>query len=136
MLLQIGIAFIRNEADHFMLEIDIRRVINIEDDKLFYRSMNDEVSSIDLKAIAEQHKKEIGYSGHFEYQSVGEREYPYYHLYSPEGIKLYLEIPKKSWLKRLISKVFGWNFNVAEQKLWYSIQVMLNENGYTTLDLS
>lgn len=31
-----------------MLEIDIRRVINIEDDKLFYRNMNDEVSSIDL----------------------------------------------------------------------------------------
>lgn len=119
-----------------MLEIDIRSIIRIEEDKLFYRNMNGEAAFIDLKAIAEYHKKETGYSGLSEYQSVGEREYPYYYLYSPEGIKLYLDISREGRFKRFMTKVFGWNYHVAEQNLWYSVQVMLNENGYTTLDLS
>lgn len=119
-----------------MLEIDIRKVINIEDDKLFYTDVNGSVSSVDLSAIAEYHRKQTGYSGNFQYQSVGEREYPYYYLYDPDGIKFYIEVPKTNRIKRIIAKLLGWNFDSAERERWYSIQVMLNENGYTSLDLS
>ncbi|MBQ7009871.1 MAG: hypothetical protein IJN05_11775 [Ruminococcus sp.] len=134
--INIRISFIKRGADHLMLEIDIRKVINIEDGKLFYHDFNDTVSAIDLNAIADHHQKKTVRLQNSKYRSVGEREYPYYYLDSPNGITLYLEIPKKNWFKRFITRALGWNFNVAEQDLWYSIQVMLNENGYTTLDLS
>ena len=91
-----------------MLEIDIRKVINIEDGKLFYHDFSNAVLAIDLNAIADHHQKKTGRIQNGKYRYVGEREYPYYYLDSPNGITLYLEIPKKNWFKRFITRVLGW----------------------------
>ena len=119
-----------------MIEIDIRKITEINENKLLYHDDNGNVSFVDLELCAEFHEKETGRNPNFSYRSVGEREYPYYDLYSPEGIRLYLKTKKLNPLQRLISSTLGWSFNSKEFDLWYSIQKSLNENGWTTLDLS
>ena len=73
-------------------------------------------------------------------RSVGERLFArpiaYYDLYSQEGIRLYLELPPLNGIQRFLSRTLGWHFDSKDFELFYSVQKGLNENGWTTRDLS
>lgn len=119
-----------------MIEIDIRKIIEIKGSQLSYYDENHKPAFVDLNACAEYHEKTVGRNPDFPCRSVGEREFPYYDFYSPDGIRLYLTVPKLNAFQRFLSRRLGWDFHSNEFKLWYSVQKSLNQNGWTTLDLS
>ena len=123
-----------------MIEIDIRDITDIKGSQLFYRNDNGSILFIDLESCAKYHENRNGINTYNGTRSVGERLYvrpiATYDLYSPDGIRLYLEIPPLNFFKRLISRIIGWRFNAKEFDIFYSVQKKLNQNGWTTLDLS
>lgn len=123
-----------------MLKINIRDIERIIGDKLYYRNTAGDVSFVDLRDCAEYHEKSVGTTEIGKVRCVGERMFAgptaYYDLYSQDGIRLYLDLPRLNFFKRFLSKVFGMNFDTKFFSQYYSIQKSLNANGWTTCDLS
>ncbi len=123
-----------------MKKIDISNVIDIKDNKLFYRNI-DRILFIDLEVCAHNYESactNINKSA-VKVRCVGERffcDYAYYELYTTdEHTQIFMNL-KNNALKRFIFKTIGWNFYGKAFQRFYTIQKQLNANGYTTLDLS
>ena len=126
-----------------MENIDIKNITDITHDKIFYREERGDIVFIELAPCANSydavHKITSRAPGSL--RCVGERfwqgsgERAYYELYTIGHTRLYLDL-KQNKLKRIISKIFDFDFLSKKHQLFYSVQKRLNENGWTTLDLS
>lgn len=126
-----------------MKEIDIRNIIEITAGRILYRDEQGNAASIELEPCADIFDREnhlARLSGAL--RCVGDRYWTrfngdrvvYYELYtSGEHTRLYLEL-KTNFVKRLIEKVFGWNFYTKEYSLFHSVQKRLAAHGWTTYD--
>lgn len=123
-----------------MKKIHISNITEIRNDRIYYRD-NDDVFFIELNSCANNFElaNSILNKQELKVRCVGERffgTYAYYELYTSDGhTQLYLEL-KNDTLKRVISKITGFNFNRKDFQQFYAVQKRLNENGWTTLDLS
>lgn len=123
-----------------MKKIHISDIIDIKENKLFYRN-NDRTFSIDLEVCAYNYESTCTSlnKGEVKVRCVGKRlfcDYAYYELYTTdEHTQIFMNL-KNNALKRFIFKTIGWNFYSKAFQRFYNIQKQLNANGYTTLDLS
>ena len=123
-----------------MSKIHISRITKIAKDKIYYRDDRGDIGFIELEPCANNYAlvHNIVNKEKLKVRCVGERffgEYAYYELYNIGHTQLYMNL-KTNKIKRLISKIFGWNFHAKEFQRFYSVQKRLNANGWTTLDLS
>lgn len=127
------------KEDKAMNKISIHDILDITDNRLIYHSETGGSAFIELAPCAQRHEKECGITAKpRELRSIGERSFgkqAYYELYDAEHTHLFLEL-QTGKIKKLLSKILGWNFHAKEFALFYSVQKRLNAHGWTTLDLS
>lgn len=123
-----------------MNKIHISNIVEITQDKIFYRDDRGDVAFIELEPCANNYEathQHINQS-HCRVRCVGNRffgEYAYYELYTIGHVQFYMTL-KTNIFKKVISKIFGWNFYAKDFQKFYSIQKQFNEKGWTTLDLT
>ena len=123
-----------------MDKIHICDVVDITNDKIYYRDSRGDVAFIELQPCANNYEithKNIEYSNG-EMRCIGVRffgEYAYYELYTIGHMQFYMNL-KTNILKKAFSKIFRFNFHSKDFQCFYSIQKQLNEKGWTTLDLT
>ena len=124
-----------------MRKIDISNIIEIKENKIYYRNDNGSSDFIELESCANSHESthNITNKNDLIVRCIGERlfsEYAYYEIYTEdEHTQIYMRL-KTNAFKRFISRILGWNFHSKDFKKFYAIQKRLNANGWTTLDLS
>ena len=126
-----------------MKEIDIRNIIEITDARILYRDEQGNAASFELELCADNFDRENHLARLSDaVRCVGDRCWTrfnrervvYYELYTAgEHTRLYLEL-KTNFGKRLIEKVFDWNFYTKEYSLFHSVQKRLAAHGWTTYD--
>lgn len=123
-----------------MKRIHISNIADIKNNKIYYREDNENIAFIDLEFCANSYEliHNTVNNDELKVRCVGERffgECAYYKLYTEEPTQIYMNLTTNA-IKRLITKVTGWNFHSKDFQTFYAIQKRLNANGWTTLDLS
>lgn len=119
-------------------KIDIGKIKSINKEVICYENQSGENVLLDLAKCAENYSVVCG-AAQGKCKSVGRRLFAhpcaFYEIYADETIYFVLPL-KTNGVKRMISKVFGWNFDSKAFELFYAVQKQLNAAGYTTLDLN
>lgn len=124
-----------------MIEIPLRNIVKIDREKLYYRDEDGEIAEIKLQPCADNFDaaKKIINRPEGRPRCVGDRlfgSYSFYELYtSPEHTRLYMRL-KTNKLKRLITRLIGWNFHLKEFEEFYYVQKRFVSSGWSTCDLS
>ena len=119
-----------------MKKIHLFDIMGVKGNKLYYRE-NEDVFYIELALCADNYQSTHN-TANKSFRCVGERffgAYAYYELYTEEQTQIYMNI-KTNALKRVVSKMTGWNFHSKDFQRFYALQKQLNANGWTTLDLT
>jgi len=130
----------RMEGGEFMDKIHISDITEITKDRICFRDERGDTCFIELAPCANSYEAvhSVLNKSDLKLRCVGERsfgKYAYYELYTIGHTQIYMNL-RTNTLKRVISKIFGWNFHTKEFQAFYSIQKRLNENGWTTFDLT
>ncbi len=123
-----------------MEKIHISNIVEITKDRIYYRDDREDVVFIELEPCANSYEvaHKITNQSERKLRCIGVRcfgEYAYYELYTIGHIQIYMSL-RSNIIKKLISKIFGFNFHAKGFQQFYSIQKQLNKNGWTTLDLT
>jgi len=119
--------------------VHISDIVEITKDKIIFRDDRGDIDFIELEPCANSydavHKTT---PSDRKMRCVGIRffgDYAYYELYTIGHTHIFMNL-RKNLVKKAISKMFGINFHAKDFEKFYSIQKQLNENGWTTLDLT
>ena len=123
-----------------MNKIHISNIVEITQDKIYYRDDRGDVAFIELEPCANNYEATHRHINQSDCRGrcVGNRffgEYAYYELYTIGHVQFYMTL-KTIIFQKMISKIFGWNFHAKDFQKFYSIQKQFNEKGWTTLDLT
>ena len=123
-----------------MNKIHISNIVEITQDKIYYRDDRGDVAFIELEPCANNYEATHRHINQSDCRGrcVGNRffgEYAYYELYTIGHVQFYMTL-KTNIFQKVISKIFGWNFHVKDFQKFYSIQKQFNDKGWTTLDLT
>lgn len=124
-----------------MKKIHISNIIEIKENKIYYRNDNGNMDSIELESCANNYESthNITNKNNLKVRCIGERlfgKYAYYEIYTDyEHTQIYINL-KTNVVKHFISKIIGWNFHSKDFRKFYAVQKRLNDSGWTTLDLS
>lgn len=122
-----------------MQKIPLSQIVDVTNARIAYRDEQGTLAYIDLELCAKRYAAaHQAAPSHEQVRCVGDRffgEYAYYALYADEPVQICMNL-KTSRIKKLLTKMTGWNFQGKAFEQFYSLQKKLNAAGWTTMDLS